>query len=921
MEKKEEEKTVKPITPDEMADLFETELDKEGDAEPEKGLEEEGVAEDGDIDAAHMADVFWRALDEGFLADMKTKMAENEEESEAISMDENPPQTQVPAPAQGQAQAPAQAPAKPNLPMIDRANLKRRVAERQSQMQGAAPAPEQAPAQEDKNPDVVEAQEVFKEIKSGDTFTDANGKKWTYVVSEFSVVPEDVKDEEIDYIAEEEPDISGESAAQDEATGLDAYTSPVPITPSKNAVEASAKRKARMTHRRNVAATWEDCKAKEKAKCPYHGAAYMTDQLKKVLESKKLPLTRFAIIQDDPERQQEAGSEKLKKYKMVFALPDDVAPNVAADVARAFYASMPNVMFREPSKLLGLSDARTDRSFRIESELEDPADMPLDAPTAEEENARRDTDLEAKHEIRARQRGAVSYAREDELFVPEYTRMLSEKPSNIVACNEDMMRYAMQFPEALPKGVTMEEVRKAYDQFKAANELKKGLRPFIVEGQVTDKAEALAEAAEMKMRKEGKAYREASEKVYDLADKVFNGVVDKLNEELKPVSTEIRKFPTPDELMPDKDSLYVGSGYKSESGYLPLNLNCPQGELMRKLMMRYRNTYLGAREFAGFKVACEQREPIKAELGINAMKQYASQLKALIKDIGEVQDSIISDASDKWKAKYKIAPTKKTASKAEEAESEKGKESIAKKEEQGKKAPAAESKLSADDESIRQAMMKDKTIQSLEKRRIEAFKKYGANSPEYKLYNDKAIEAAKEFVLKGRAEKTKAKEEETPKKETKAEKPAKTESAKPEDKTQDKPKSEKKQSMKAAKKKFSEEAVSDLSQRYAALVEKGAKTKDGRTLDSMMQEGYGVYTNPDGRSIFVKKDAEGGIDTTKPYFGMESVHKLFGGDEKMEDFAMLLTNQERIIKEQKDKEPQKKDSSDEEFQRALWGDM
>ena len=70
------------------------------------------------------------------------------------------------------------------------------------------------PEQGGESTDVVAAQEEYKNIKDGDTYTDDRGQTWTWSVVDFNVVPEKVKDEMVDSLDPE--DSVGEIEEEDE---------------------------------------------------------------------------------------------------------------------------------------------------------------------------------------------------------------------------------------------------------------------------------------------------------------------------------------------------------------------------------------------------------------------------------------------------------------------------------------------------------------------------------------------------------------------------------------------------------------------------------------------------------------------------------------------------------------------------------
>ena len=76
---------------------------------------------------------------------------------------------------------------------------------------GAADLQQQA----DWEPDVVSAQEEFKDVQDGDTYTDPNGTEWVWNVMDYVVVPEEVKDEEVDALIVEGEGEDENASAED----------------------------------------------------------------------------------------------------------------------------------------------------------------------------------------------------------------------------------------------------------------------------------------------------------------------------------------------------------------------------------------------------------------------------------------------------------------------------------------------------------------------------------------------------------------------------------------------------------------------------------------------------------------------------------------------------------------------------------
>ena len=843
----------------------------------------------------------------------------------ALGLDAQPEtgteEQKVPQPPAEAAPQPAQQvnpePAAPERPELDRNALKQYVATHQAEMNGTAKmtAAEQTPQQEGET-DVVAAQETMKDIKNGDTYTGSDGKKWKYTVVEFSVVPEDVKDEMADDIGEEDPNIDETSAAQDAAPYQ--YSNPAPALTGRSGVETSARKKATKTHRRNVAATWEDCKAKEKAKCPYHGAAYMTDQIKKVLMARGLPLGKFAIVAIDPENAAAQGSRALRQYRLLFSQPEDISEEDSNAVVKDFFASMPNVVFNDEDRFFGDAgnEAKTfrERRFELGDDFEDAGDIPLDAPTPEEENELRDTPQEAEHKVRVRQRGHDwGYRDEPELFQRDYLNMLSEKPSNIVACNDDMMRYATQFPEALPPGVTMDQVKAVYDKFKKANDLHKGLSAFILNGEVVPEADALAEAATLGKEKEAKKYREAASEVYDLASQVFGGVQEALATKLRAIQTEIPKLPSSLAINSSGElhhTRYLGKDFSCSKDQFPTNQSGPLWDSLRGLQKLYETQYRNMKSMDMFQEACEQREPTRAYFGLVAFQKCIRDLKDTANKIGEIQDTFLSAKGPAWAEKhgFKMKKNKAAAKENSEQTSEapetavKQERTPAKSAEQGKKVHipglgTVELDKSIEDEINKVAVANPK-LQALNTQQQQIGKKYGVDSPEFKSFYDQARGEFQKFFDTERAKRygEKAKKAQPAASAENSEKPAK---------------SAKKAPKKTKAKKPDKKAT--YLKKFKEISEKSEQSLNGSSLDELFNSGYGVFKDSSGNEFLARKLPEGKIDTTKPYYAMTAVFKAFGEGMTAKEFANTLKYQERAIAEKKSKEAKQTDWYDEIF--------
>ena len=858
----------------------------------------------------------------------------------------------------GQEAQQPQEPQMPERPKLDRDAMKQYILTHQAEMRGTNQLASKGSG-DNGTVDVVQAQETMKDIENGDTYTDDAGKKWNYTVFEFSVVPEDVKDEEADDIGAEEPDVDNVQGAQDAAPTQ--YTEPVMPTVKRSRPDINAKIKAAKTHRRNVAATWEDCKAKEKAKCPYHGAAYMTDQIKGILAKSGYPIGKFAVVQVDPEIQVDKGDPKLKLYKLVYSLPEGTPPDVAAKITKDFFASMPNVDFKDYNQI---GENPNDKLFQLNEDFEDAGDIPLDAPTDEEENALRDTDDEDTRRMRTYQRSSASGYDDQAMMQFQFLDMLAQKPNNIVALNDDMMRYASQFPEALPEGMSVDQVRAAYDKFKKANDLHKGLSAFILNGEVVPEADALAEAATAGKEKQAKAYREAAGEVYDMASKVFNGVRSAISDKLHSLSEGYAGIKASARAVNGyggkalHDTAYLGKAFRSSTGRFPANQSGEGWDELRRLMKSYELAYGRIKNLTEFQKGCEQKEPMRAYFGLELCEANIRHVKEIGDKIGELQDRFLTGKGEEWAKKHGYMPKKQTPSetpaeepkkeerkvaarktgtdevKAEEAkqtakktekktekkakqkkleakpvapESTEKKESVEKKGTEEKKKAAAkknEQQNEAAESKPAQAQQKsditpemkaaaqnDPTLNDLNNRMQEAWKRYGPNSPEYKLHRERAEEAFKAFFDRERAKAAAAKNE--------------TQSAE----TNEQPRSEAKKPATQRKKSpgnAEQKRRATYEKQFAEMSERVGKTKSGKTIAEMFEGGYGVYKNGNGEMFFAQKAQDGKVDSSKPFYRLDRLHASIGGGMDFKDFVGMMQNQERLVgeKQQKDREEQ-----------------
>ena len=655
------------------------------------------------------------------------------------------------------------------FPGLDYAGVQKFLNERKQNTQGAQPQGEQSEVQQPQsaapenaaspqpqvegstqgqtqqqtnvNPDVVAAQEEFKNIKDGDTYTDENGQKWEWSVMEFNVVPEESKDEIVDDIFSEEEGVEGEGEGEgdDEDANLEAgldialqvlreeedaetsnavakdeadrildeairdvlgesaiaedadFTDPKEMTVKRQGYDVPTEREApyylrkrgkvkqnpdgtwhvegyqpkaqkhamenaRRSHRRTVAATWEQCKAKDKARCPYHGAAYMTDMLGKIIKSNGIPLGKFGILMHDPESGVKRGKKDPIPYRILFSTPEGTTEDARKKVIKAFFDKNPNIIFEADTNMFG---KYKNNSVFAEKSIEDIDDMPVDAPSQEAYEAGHDTAKEQEYGERAKARGSVSWTNVDELPLWRYFDMLSERPTNIVECNEDMLRYAKQFPEMLPEGISLDDVKGVYDTFMKANAKKKGLQAFLANGEMVDKAEALAVAAEKGMEKAGEVYYDASEEAYGMAADVFNSVKDNLVEQFMGMRREVFGMPSGStvhgETSQGKYSFYFGDKYKSSQNKFPMSIGGEEEEMLREMTLDYKRRWNAAARNVDFiLLGCEQREPLMVSYGLNMLQVSVDALKNAKSMLGEMQDFIIENQTETWRKKNGI---------------------------------------------------------------------------------------------------------------------------------------------------------------------------------------------------------------------------------------------------------------------------
>lgn len=779
----------------------------------------------------------------------------------------------------------------------------------------ANPSPTLAGEQDNKpNPDVVSAQEEFKDIKDGDTYVDDKGQKWEWVAVDFNVVPEEEKDDAVDTLSEEDVEIEegsksegdegeedaeseenlergldialsvlreedndheGEESAGEEnsepsevaedaaydivmsaiqdvlrpqAIAQDDFHDPVPLTQKRQGYPVDKKEEippyllkrkryeempgggfwvkgyqtpadkhamenARLSHRRTVAATWENCRAKDKARCPYHGAAYMTDMLANIIQAQGLPLGKFGVIQHDPEATFTNKKEAIQ-YRLLFSVPEGTAPEVRSKIAKLFFGKNPNILVSADALLSGYGN---NMIFRTSAPDEDIDDMPVGAPTKQDYLERHDTSKESEYAERAKARGAVSWTTVDTLPLQAFFNMLSERPTNMVECCEDMLRYAEQFPEFINDVTTLEDIRETYKRFMKANKDRNGFEDYILNGEITDGADALAKAAQAGMEQaglnKGARYYDVAQETYSMAQAVFNRVQDGLSRQF----FDLRKdsFTMPSGKMvagvssKGKSTVYFGEKFKSRKGDFPMFIGGKYEKELRNAAQLYQQKWNAAtRNFDFIREGCEQREPLLVSYGLGLMQESIRAMKEAAKVLGEIQDKYIESRDEKWMKKNGISlkkadkqeksspidekpvtrPVGKPEPKAQEPEppaSEKPvkdaptaektapvkKEKPIKtaKEDKGEKAPKKE-KPSSEPEGrtspnvvadltqeqvseIIAAAKKDKGLNALNKARTEAFQNFGEDSEQYKSLDKRARDAYRAFIERYKAEK------------------------------------------------------------------------------------------------------------------------------------------------------------------------
>lgn len=662
------------------------------------------------------------------------------------------------------------------MPQLDYGKLAEYMKAHKAQQQGAAvpPATPQAPAQQPMhqlppkdaadNPDVAQAQNEFKDVKEGDTYTDANGQQWQWSVVEYQVVPEDVKDEEVDALSSEEggeePQGEEEEALSDEEAlnrGLDialsvlregvqedasdaapvadeavrlvwaacdeilgiptgdayeelngkfvpsgkpndgysdglsqtykrqGYTGPVDrpapnylvkkgkvhqINDNTNAIgsymsnpEKSAKEKALKTHRRFVAATYDKCRAKNKVTCPYHGAAYMTAQLAKIIKANGVPLGKFAILMHDPAQLQNTDKKVPLQYRLVFSTPVGTPEDVRRKIAKDFFTKNPSIIVQ------GEGDENSIFSLKGHGEMpiEEMDDLPIDAPDYMDYEALHDTEQEASYNWRARQATNDNWWSGDSLAVQDYFSMLSERPTNGDELNEDLMRYVFACPEAL-EGTDLKEdaIKALYERYRDAAANKQGLQAYLKHGQMVDMAQALADAAEQGLEKEGKNYYDAAKEIYDEGHQVFNAVQSYLEDRMMGLKDKMKDLPTAKQVSGDKTNrtgqvtglgvagAYAGSKY-SVKDFPWDDIPGESGKQIRKTAHSYISAWSSAANcWDEIREGCETRDPMLVIRGLSKMDRLIANAQGLKENLGRMQDEAIDAMSEKRRKKLGV---------------------------------------------------------------------------------------------------------------------------------------------------------------------------------------------------------------------------------------------------------------------------
>ena len=536
--------------------------------------------------------------------------------------------------------------------------------------------------------------------------------------------------------------------------------------------QKKAKEKSHKSNRFGVAAKFEDCKAKDPYKCRYHGASFMRNNFGKILESHGLPATNFEVM-IDPEKKYIGGNEPIP-YRLVFATPIDTPDDMRRTCAREFFMKHPELVYELPK-----NEKVGDLQFSVKSS-NDFEDLPDDAPSWEDYQERFETKTEAQYGEGNNAKGAESYTEFEKLSSGQWFDILSEFPRNIVELNEDMVRYLNNFPDCVPEGMSMEDIQDLYSRFKKANATKKGTQAYILNGEVTDRAEALAEAAELGFEKEAQEYYNVSQEVYDIASLVLNNVQKQLQDAYEEVYEAIKAMPG--EKVGDgssskfKSTYYFGNAYKVKAHKFPLNIDGKEEvlDLLKDCIKDYCAVERQAMMLPDkIMKGCKYREPLLVKQGIAVASMHLKQLQLSAETLGELQDTIIENMSEQRRKKNGISlPSEKGKKSNAEASThvapakehpQKAEKPVAKVKEdtkvetlpEGTAAPAngTAPQLSAKAlEQIKAAAMKDKNIRALDKARTKMFQTFGADSEQYKTADKKAIAALNAFFQKKVAE-------------------------------------------------------------------------------------------------------------------------------------------------------------------------
>lgn len=418
--------------------------------------------------------------------------------------------------------------------------------------------------------------------------------------------------------------------------------------------QKKAKAKSHKSNRFGVAAKFEDCKAKDPYKCRYHGASFMRNNFGKILESHGLPATNFEVM-IDPEMKYIGGNEPIP-YRLVFATPIDTPDDMRRTCAREFFMQHPELVYELPK-----NEKVGSIQFSVKSS-NDFEDLPDDAPSWEDYQERFETKTEAQYGEGNNTKGAESYTAFEKLSSGQWFDILSEFPRNIVELNEDMVRYLNNFPDCVPEGMSMEDIQDLYSRFKKANATKKGTQAYILNGEITDRAEALAEAAELGFEKEAQEYYDVSKEVYDIASQVFNNVQKQLQDAYEEVYEAIRAMPG--EKVVDgrssefKSTYYFGDAYKVKAHKFPIDIGGNEEvlDILKDCIKDYCKSARQAMMLPDkIMKGCKYREPLLVKQGIEAARMHLKELQFSAETLGELQDTIIENMSEQRRKKNGIA--------------------------------------------------------------------------------------------------------------------------------------------------------------------------------------------------------------------------------------------------------------------------